>query len=138
MHAFHDGRFDGILPEFAASDVRVEMLAKELVAVEPRRVSDFEAVNDGLVVLEREPAAANGFRAFEMPVGKNRAHNAGGGRRDARAMGVAVNDGFGFMSKSGFVERPLVDVGDVGGLHGLAAAASRTGIFDHLQALFDG
>ena len=53
-------------------------------------------------------------------------------------MGVAVNDGFGFMSKSGFVERPLVDVGDVGGLHGLAAAASRTGIFGHLQALFDG
>ena len=66
MHAFHDGRFDGIFPEFAASDVRVEMLAMELVAVEPRRVSDFEAVNDGLVVLEREPAAANGFRAFEI------------------------------------------------------------------------
>ena len=79
MHAFHDGRFDGILPEFAASDVRVEMLAKELVAVEPRRVSDFEAVNDGLVVLEREPAAANGFRAFEMPVG-----------RTARTMPAAV------------------------------------------------
>ena len=43
MHAFHDGRFDGIFPEFAASDVRVEMLAKELVAVEPRRVSDPES-----------------------------------------------------------------------------------------------